>query len=89
MKINVILFLLVDAVAENVNFPSPTREEFFRQIGEAVRFGKQRYRNTTNRRQSVTQNVGRRERMRHAADELLEIRSEDLVARDGIENDTS
>lgn len=63
---------IYDAVSENVHYPPPTREEFFREIGEAVRFGKQRYRNAISRKTAIE--IGRRQRMRHAANELLEIR---------------
>jgi len=44
-----VIFLLANAVAGNAYFPPPPmREEFFGEIGEVTRFGKQRHRNATN-----------------------------------------
>jgi len=56
-----VIFLLTDAVARNVYFPPPPmREEFFREIGEVMRFGKQRHRNVINRKSVTIENVGSR-----------------------------
>lgn len=51
-----IIKAIYDAVCRNVHFKKPLRDEFFREVGEAVRFGKQRNRNVMCLR--VRQNFG-------------------------------
>jgi len=48
----------INAVCKNQHFQRPMRDEFFREVGEAVRFGKQR-------NQNIMKRVDERERGRH------------------------
>ncbi|XP_067208182.1 uncharacterized protein [Linepithema humile] len=60
---------IYDAVCRNSHFGKPLRDEFFREVGEAVRFGKQRNRNVT--KKMSERGRGQRQRLRHAADNNL------------------
>lgn len=53
----------------NPHFRKPLRDEFFREVGEAVRFGKQRLRNIAKRANEGDH--GRRQRLRREAEEHL------------------
>jgi len=50
----------------NTHFERPLRDEFFREIAEAVRFGKQRNRNM-NKKANIIRGRGRRQRLRNEA----------------------
>lgn len=53
----------------NSHYERPLRDEFFREVAEAVRFGKQRNRNIINRTNQGER--GRRQRLRDQAENLL------------------
>lgn len=61
--------VIYDAVCKNSHFEKPLRDDFFREVGEAVRFGKQRHRNVMKRINEG--GTGRRRQLRREADNHL------------------
>ncbi|KAL6265853.1 hypothetical protein P5V15_002674 [Pogonomyrmex californicus] len=62
--------VIYDAVCMNTHFQRPLRDEFFREVAEAIRFGKQIVRNVQKRRMNIGER-GRRQRLRYEADNHL------------------
>jgi Sec-independent protein translocase protein TatA len=62
------LLFISDAIAVNFQ-PPPNRDDFFKEVSEGVRFGKQRIRNVD--RVATRATAGIRTRNRQAADENL------------------
>ncbi|XP_011864783.1 PREDICTED: uncharacterized protein LOC105560345 [Vollenhovia emeryi] len=58
-----------DAVCLNSHFANPLRDDFFREVAEAIRIGKQRHRNIVKR--GNKEQRGRRQRLRHEAENYL------------------
>lgn len=67
--INIFFVSIIDAVALNFQ-PSPHRDEFFKEISEGVRFGKQRMRNV-NVGKGIVAETGIRQRKRENAQRNL------------------
>ncbi|XP_011685134.1 PREDICTED: uncharacterized protein LOC105448326 isoform X2 [Wasmannia auropunctata] len=66
-----VIRVIYDAVCMNTHFERPLRDEFFREVAEAVRFGKQRNRNMNRRTNIIIRGRGRRQRLRNEADNHL------------------
>ncbi|GAB1860764.1 DUF4806 domain-containing protein [Camponotus japonicus] len=82
-----IIKAIYDAVCRNAHFKKPLRDEFFREVGEAVRFGKQRNRNVMKRMNERER--GQRQRLRREADNNLFGEVEDNTHNDNEIDDAN